>query len=61
MACLAMLLLMAPVVAGTYMGTAMGLGEPRGACRDRTLYTDPPPLPAGIWPESAGPWAPKAA
>ena len=34
----------------------------RGGRRDRTLYADsppPPPLPAGFWPRSAGPWAPK--
>ena len=32
-----------------------------GGRRDRTLYADfPPSLPAGFWPGSAGPWAPKA-
>ena len=35
----------------------MGVNS-RGARRDRTLY--PPPPAPGIWPESAGPWAPKA-
>ena len=26
----------------------------------RRLPPPPPPLPAGFWPRSAGPWAPKA-
>ena len=34
---------------------------PRGGRWERTLYADPPPpLPAGFWPGSARPWAPKA-